>query len=379
MFIKQIRLFNLFGFEVKLDLSWLLLGLLITWSLAEGLFPSIVEGLSRGAYWTLGLLGTLGLLFSIVFHEFSHSLVARRYGMPIKGITLFLFGGVAEMDEEPTSPKAEFLMAVAGPISSIILGVICYLLLGVVNNFELSWLSGLLFYLAYLNIVLAVFNLVPAFPLDGGRMLRAALWGWKHDLRRATRLASQFGSGFGIILIVLGVLSVLQGNFIGGMWWFLIGLFLRGAAQMSYRQVIMRETMKGETVRRFMNTSPVTVASDLSLQDLVEDYVYQYHYKMFPVVDQGRLQGFVSTSQIKEVARDQWSSRTVADIVQPSGPDNTVSADEDAFDALGRMQRSGLSRLMVVDGGDHLLGIIAMKDLMDWLSLKLDLEPPRAA
>ena len=233
---RAIKLFSLFGFEVKLDLSWLLLALLISWSLGAGLFPQEYPGLPVSTYAWMGFTVAIGVFFSIVFHEFSHSIVARYFGMHIRGITLFLFGGVAEMEKEPPSPKAEFLMAIAGPISSFLLAYVFW-------QIEMAGMSrgwpvpvvGVAGTMALINFSVAVFNLVPAFPLDGGRVLRAALWQRKGDLRSATLISSQIGRGFGLVLILLGVFSFVRGNLIGGMWWFLIGMFLRGAASASYQ------------------------------------------------------------------------------------------------------------------------------------------------
>jgi Zn-dependent protease/CBS domain-containing protein len=373
MFTKRFTLFRLFGFEVKLDLSWLLLAFLVTWSLALGFFPQVAPGLSSEQYWWMGAVGAIGLLFSIVFHEFSHSLVARRYGLPITGITLFIFGGVAEMQEEPRSAKVEFLMAIAGPISSLFLAAVFYTIYRGMAGEDATATGGVVYYLGMINLVLALFNLVPGFPLDGGRMLRAALWGWKGDYRWATRIASQIGGAFGLGLIFLGVFSFVTGNFIGGMWWFLIGLFLRNAAGMSYRQLLVREAIRGETVRRFMNPDPVVVAPHMTLTDLVEDYVYRYHHKMYPVVEGGHALGMIGTEQVKLVPRPEWGSRTVTDAMERASPENTVHPDTDVFDAWSRMSRTGKSRLLVVEDG-RLVGILSLRDLMQFLSLKFDLE-----
>lgn len=373
MFTKRFTLFRLFGFEVKLDLTWLLLAFLVTWSLALGLFPVIAPGLSTAAYWWMGVAGAIGLLFSIVFHEFSHSLVARRYGLPISGITLFIFGGVAEMQEEPRSAKVEFLMAIAGPISSFVLAFVFYAIHYFVLADGPTALGGVVYYLGMINFVLALFNLVPGFPLDGGRVLRAALWGWKGDYRWATRIASQIGGAFGLVLILLGVFTFVGGNFIGGMWWFLIGLFLRNAAGMSYQQLLVREAIRGETVARFMNRQPVVVAPGVTLGALVEDYIYRHHHKMYPVVDGRRALGLVGTEQVKAVPRTQWQARTVAEVMEPSTSDNTVRPDADVLDAWNRMSRGGRSRLLVVENGE-LVGILSLRDLMQYLSLKFDLE-----
>jgi Zn-dependent protease len=217
MFGKRISLFRILGFEVKLDLSWFILAILITWSLAKGFFPLYFKDLPNATYWWMGVSGTLGLFISIVLHELSHSLVARSYGIPMKGITLFIFGGVAEMDDEPPSPKAEFMMAVVGPLTSLVIALLAYLIhiLGIQNEWSVP-VNGIFLYLGFINLALAIFNLVPGYPLDGGRMLRSVLWYWKGNIRWATRISSQIGAAFGLGLIMLGVISFIFGNFIGG-------------------------------------------------------------------------------------------------------------------------------------------------------------------
>jgi len=212
----------------------------------------------------------------------SHAAVAQVFGMPICGITLFIFGGVAEMHSEPTSALSEFLMALAGPVASAVLGLLFFLLFGFVASSQgPAAVAGVLWYLSCLNWTLAAFNLVPAFPLDGGRMLRAALWGWRKDLIWATSIAAGAGNIFGILLIVLGLIEVLRGDFVGGVWLSLIGLFLRGAASATYEQTLARQILAGHPVSRFMNRRPITVSPERSVRELVEDYVYRYHHKVF--------------------------------------------------------------------------------------------------
>jgi Zn-dependent protease len=377
MFGKRIKLFKLFGFEVGIDLSWIILAILIAWSLSVGLFPVRYKGLPTQTYWLMGIVGALGLFFSIVFHEMCHSLVARRYGMSMKGITLFIFGGVAEMGDEPSSPKAEFMMAIIGPVSSIVIGLVFYgvYIFGRQNGWPEA-MNGVVQYLAFINGLLAVFNLLPAFPLDGGRVLRSILWGLKKNLRWATRISSKIGSGFGILLIVLGAFQFLRGDFIGGMWWFLIGMFLQGAAKTSYQQLLLRKSLEGELVRRFMKTDPVTVTPSISIAQLVEGYIYKYHYKMFPVVeDTNRLLGCVTTKQVKEIPREEWGQRRVGEIAAQCSAENTIGPQVDAMKALSLMSKSGLSRLMVTEG-NRLVGVIALKDMLKFLALKVELEEP---
>ena len=369
MFGRGYRLFRLYGFEVKVDPSWGILALLVTWSLAEGLFPYFVEGLSRGVYWTMGVVGVVGLLCSIVLHEFSHSLVARRYGMPIHGISLFIFGGVAEMHEEPPNAKSEFMMAIAGPVMSVVLAVLFYRLYLFTDG--AAWprpVPAVLFYLTYLNGLLAGFNLVPAFPLDGGRVLRAALWGWRGDIDWATRIAARIGSGFGAFLAGLGVYFILTGRVIGGLWWILIGAFLHNAAMGSYRQLLMRERAGGQRVRDLMTTTPVTVEADLSVGEWVRNYVYKFHFQMYPVMEEGALAGCVHSRDLRGVPEGEWERLRVRDLGHRCHAENTVRPDDDAGEALSRMTQSGNTRLLVVEDG-RLVGILTLKDMAHRLRL----------
>lgn len=374
MFGSRITLFKLLGFEVRIDISWIIIAVLIVWSLAQGVFPLYDKTLSPLTYWLLGVGGAIGLFASIIFHELSHSLVARRFGLPMRGITLFIFGGVAEMDDEPSSPKAEFLMAIAGPLASIGIGALCLGLLSLIRGIWPRPSELILNYLGTINLILAAFNLLPAFPLDGGRVFRSLLWRWKGDVRWATRVASQVGSGFGLFLIFLGVFSVLGGGLVGGIWWALIGLFLRSASKMSYQNVLVRSALEGESVKRFMKTDPVTVSGDTTVDHLVEDFIYKYHYKMFPVINDSRPLSCVSINDVKSVPREEWDHHTVKELAKPCSTDNTISMDEDAIKALTVMNKTGSSRLMVVDHGGKLIGMVAMRDLMRFLALKLDLD-----
>jgi len=375
MFERKIRLFRLLGFEVGIDPSWIIIAILIAWSLSTGLFPFQYKNLSTRTYWLMGIIGTLGLFLSVIVHEFSHSLAARKFGLEMKGITLFVFGGVAEMKDEPPSPKAEFIIAIMGPISSIIMALFFYGVRFAGKGQGLAMpVNGVLDYLAFINLILAGFNILPAFPLDGGRVLRAILWGIKGNLRWATRITSQIGVGFGILLIVMGIFNILRGNFIGGMWWFLIGMFLRGTAKASYQQLLIRRALEGEPVRRFMKTDPTTVLPFITLNELVEDYVYRHHFKMFPVVEKGgKLIGCVTTKNVKEVPREAWNSRKVGEIASECSPENTIEENTDAMEALSTMNRNGASRLMVVKKG-RLVGVIALKDMLKFLSLKVELD-----
>ena len=375
MFGRRFDLFRIFGFPLRIDLSWFIIAVLLAWSLATSFFPGVADGYTPGVYWAMGIFGALALFASVVLHELAHALVARHYGLPIRGITLFIFGGVAEMEREPPSPAAEFGIAIAGPLASLAISVACFAASALGPDVGLPGpATTVLGYLAGINLILVVFNMVPAFPLDGGRVLRSALWRVRDDLRWATRVTSMIGGGFGLFLIALGVWRVVaNGDLFGGLWIFLIGLFLRNAAQMSYQQLLVRRSLEGEPVRRFMVDDPVSVPRSISVEELVERYVYRQHHKLYPVVDGDRLLGCVSTREIKQLPREEWARQSVGTIVQPLTEENSVSPDIDALDALAQMRRTGSSRLMVVEEG-RLLGIITLKDMLGFLALKVELE-----
>jgi len=369
------------GIPISLDASWLIILALLTFSIAS-LFPALMReyfgeaapALPSYAYWFMGLIAALAFFGCILLHEMGHAIMARSRGMSIRGINLFLFGGVAELEDEPPSAATEFLMAIAGPIVSVILGVGFALLAWA------GYYGGLmppavmiLGYLAFINLLVLVFNLVPAFPLDGGRVLRSILWGATGDLRRATLWASRAGQAFAWLLIFWGVMQFFTGNWLGGIWTGLIGLFLNTAAQSSYQQVLIRQALQGEPVRRFMSSEPIVVPPSLDLLRWVEDFVYRYHHKAFPVVSDGHLEGCITTQALAEIPRAEWDRHTVGEVMSRDLQTITIAPDADALDALGRMRRTGSSRLLVAERG-RLVGMVSLKDLLRFLSLKIELE-----
>lgn len=373
MFARPIRLFRLWGIPVRFDPSWLVIALLVSWSLATKLFPAWQPGLPRTAYWTMGIVGALGLFASIVVHELSHALVARRHRIPIRGIILFLFGGVAEMEAEPPSAKAELGMAIAGPITSIAIGLVALAGAAMTGVWPAA-VTTVWSYLGVVNLALAAFNILPAFPLDGGRVFRALLWRRHGDLLRATRTASRVGKLFGVLLMGLGMVRLLSGDLISGLWSFLIGVFLLQAADASYQQVLVRRALDGESVRQLMTVGPITVRPSITLAEFIESYVYRYHHKLFPVQDNGRLLGVISTDQVRHVPRAEWPFRKVSAVAVPLSNTTTVAPDTQALEALTRMREQRQSRLLVVERG-RLAGMVTAQDLLNFLTLKLELAP----
>jgi len=373
MLRTRFHLFTLFGFRVGLDPTWFLLAILIVWSLGQAYFPTVLPGADAAVIWTLAVLSALGLFASIVFHEFAHAIVARRFDMPIAGITLFIFGGVAEMKREPPSAKAEFWVAIAGPIASYILAAAGWLAALALGGAGLQPAVALFSYLAVINLVLATFNLLPAFPLDGGRVLRAGVWWWTGDLGRATRSAALMGRILGGALIALGVLSIVSGSFVGGMWQALIGLFIIGAAGATEMHTEMRLGLQDVAVGRVMTRDPVAVPADVTVQDLVDDYFYTHFHKMFPVVEGGKVIGCVRLKDVGKLERSDWPAARVRDIVAEDSGQRTVPADMPVHEAMQRMRDADASRLVVADDG-RLAGILTMRDVMSFLEIRRELE-----
>lgn len=375
----RIRLFSLFGFDVRVDASWLLLASLIAWSLAEGVFPELAPGLGAATYWWMATAVTIGLLMSIVFHETAHSLVARRFGIAIRGITLFVFGGVAELEGEPKRARSELFMAIAGPIASLCIALALFLLLAVGRRFAVpDAVAGALWYLSYLNLVLAIFNLVPAFPLDSGRVLRAALWAWRGDIVWATRIAATAGDVFGLLLMGLGIVEFLRGDFVGGVWQFLIGTFLRGAAAGEYQQTVTQQVFAEVQVAQVMNEQPISMSPDVTVAECVEGFIYRYHHDEFPVVQNGRLLGTIGTRQAAKLGPSRWQNTSVGDAMVPCSDTATIDAGSPVLKALAKLSSGGRKHLYVLSNG-RFTGVVALRDLRDILSIRLELLGERGA
>ena len=372
MFGRSLKLFRVFGFEVRVDISWTFLALLIAVSLALGIFPSVYEGWPAVTYWWMAAGGVIGVFFSIVIHELSHSLTARVFGTNMTGITLFLFGGVAEMESEPKTAKAEFFTAIAGPAISIVLGVVFLWLAGATSATPTP-LNVLVGYLGRLNLVLAAFNLIPAFPLDGGRVLRSILWAMKGDLRWATKWASGFGGMFGFALMLAGLWAVLAGGLVQGLWWILIGMFIRGAAQGSYQQMEVRRLMGGVTVGELMHKDAHVVPPTLTIAELVDRYVYEFQQTAFPVSEHGEFLGVVDTAHLKATPRENWGRMTVRDVMTPPSDAPLIHPSQDAIAALQSLHQSGGDTLIVTEGRS-VLGTLSRSDVMKLLGLKMELE-----
>ena len=370
MFNNAVDLFKIFGFKVRIDPSWLLVAALIIWSLSNAYFPDVLPGLTPYEYVALGTVSMLGLFASLILHELSHSLVARVFGLKIGSITLFIFGGVAELESEPKSPKSEFWIAIAGPLMSFALAGFSYAIAIFLMSIEVSKpLVAIFQYLAFINLVLASFNLIPAFPLDGGRIFRAALWYFRNDIFSATKVASAFGSAFGFLLIVTGVFSIFSTNMVGGLWQILIGFFVLNASRNSYQQLLIASALKDRTVGSIMTSPVFTARPEDTVRSVINKIILKRNLSFVPVAEGDHLLGFVSTSVLKDIEPENWDQTKLADVYVASSNKNTVSPDLPLEKIFKKMIKEDQRKLLVVENGS-LVGVIALADLMTFLSIQ---------
>jgi Zn-dependent protease/predicted transcriptional regulator len=369
---RSFRIGRVFGIDIEIDYTWFIVFVIVFVLLSTGWFARHLPRASLGARGLIGFSTAVLFFASVLLHELAHSLVALRSGLKISGITLFIFGGVSKMTEEPKSAAVEFQMAVAGPAMS---GVLCAVFLGLYFLVravpEIQVLGTMFYWLGMMNGMLAVFNLLPGFPLDGGRVLRAGIWGATRNLTDATRIASSFGQALGFLMIVFGIVSFMTGNF-GGIWIGLIGWFLVQAAQSSYRQLILRQQLLGVPVSSVMTEQVEWVPADTTLDQVVHDHVMRHNHPAFPVLDDGQLLGLISLGDIRHVPRERWPYVTARDAVPPLTEAQTVRPDVDIWDALVKMTSGNMGRLLVSDSSG-LRGIVTRTDIMRLLRRRIEL------
>ena len=367
------RLGKLFGFEINIDWSWLLIFFLVVYSLAAGYYPTVYPGLGQTANWLMGIIAALLLFASVLVHELSHSLVARSYGTEIRGITLFLFGGVSQTAEEPKKASEEFWMAIVGPVTSFALAVFFYMLgdIGLAYRFPAPAVA-VFGYLAFINFLLGVFNLVPGFPLDGGRVLRSIIWGSTGDLNKATRYASTSGQIVGYLLMGFGFVNILAGALVGGLWLIFIGWFLTGAARSSYQQLQMRQALSGVPVEQVMTTDVPIIPADTSVRSFVDGQLLRNDYSCYPVTSGDNVIGVVGAEEVRAVPSNLWETVTVGEIAHRVDGAYKITKDDDAWNALTKLASENVCRLMVVDG-DRLQGTVGRESLFRLVQMKMRL------
>lgn len=357
------------GIDIEINFSWLLIFALMTYMLATSYFPLNYPDWGPALWWLLGASAALLLFASVLLHELCHSLVSVSLGLPVKRITLFIFGGVAQIEGEPDEPMKELKIALAGPAMSIVLGIVFLLLAGVLAGAGTPQYVSVLFgYLGTINLMLAAFNLVPAFPLDGGRVLRAILWHFKGDMQGATRIAASAGGAFGYTLIFLGIFLVLAGNLANGIWMAFIGWFIAQAAQSNYQQMLLSDIFTKIPVRDFMTTQVVIVDYFISVQDLVDKYFYKHKYAFFPVRQQDQITGIVSLNNVRNLPQADWPRTTVGRIVTPLQENLIVRPDEAVAAVMNKLFANGVGRVLVMEGS-QLLGLVSRTDVLNYMRI----------
>ena len=343
---------TIMGIPIRVHFSWFIVFGLISWSLSTFYFPQAAPELPAAAYWVKGISAALLLFASVAFHELAHSFVAKRYNVPIESITLFIFGGVAQMRGEPPHPKAERRIAIAGPLSSFFLAFIFfYLSLNTAGGVQ-----AIFSYVARINLILGIFNLIPGFPMDGGRVLRSFIWERNKDYFYATQKASEIGQKIALFFIFFGIFSLFTGM-PGGLWLMLIGWFLHTAAQISYQQAGFQQTFSGVRVKDIMAKNLVTIRPNATLEEAVNDYFLRYGYGGFPVVADGKYLGMITLKEIKAVPREKHKHTEISDVYLRRDAKWEMSPDEEVLQALEKMLKEDVGRLVVREG-DRITGLI---------------------
>lgn len=362
---QDIRIGKIFGIEIGVSFSWFVIFGLVTVLLATAYFPQNYPKLPRYEYLLLGLITSLLFFASVLTHELMHSVVAKFNDIPIRSITLFIFGGVAHMDRDAETPKAEFFMAAAGPVTSLVLSFLFGMIYAASVALHLPVvIAGPALYLAIINLYLALFNLVPGFPLDGGRVLRAILWWATGDVRRATRIASRFGQAFAAFLIIVGIMLVFASKtlWLDGIWFVFIGFFLWQVAAAGYEEVVLHNVLNGVTVADVMTRDVIAVDATVMLDELVNEYFMRYKHSRFPIAEDGRTIGVVTLDDVKDVPREKWAQTRTRAITPPLAEEEAVTSVTPAEESLGRMMAARRGHLVVIDDGG-LVGILTMNDL----------------
>ena len=379
---NSIRLFRIAGIDVGVHISWLVIFGLVTWSLAVGVFPSVkgLEDQPATLYWLLGAITAVLLFGSVVVHELAHSLVAKRKGLGVKSITLFIFGGVSNLTGEAKNPSTEFTVAIVGPLSSFAIAAVVFAI-GSVVDLPVA-ISAVLSYLVYINVALGLFNLIPGFPLDGGRVLRAIAWTSTGSLRRGTEIAAAVGQLVAWGLLLFGAYQILvAGEFLNGIWIGAIGWFLQNAAQASLQQVLMEQRLRGARVADVVEPDPTVVSPNTTVRELIEDYVLRGNRRAVPVATDGRIVGMVTLHDVQHVKKEDWDATRVTDVMGGRDGVVTVSSRSTLQHALEALAKGDYEQVPVVDDGT-LVGVVSRADIVRQIQLReaLDVEGalPRA-
>lgn len=362
---RNIKVGRYFGIQVFLHYSWFFIFALLAWALSTGWFPQQFPGYDPVDYWVLGFISSFLLFVSVLLHELSHSLVAIRKGIKVESITLFFFGGMAGMHETKMSPKTEFQMAIAGPSMSL---AISFVSLAVYNLVDVFYIAAIASYLYRINLILAIFNLIPGFPLDGGRVFRSIVWYWTKDYKRATQVAATGGKVFAYVLIFVGFANVFSGSF-GGVWFVLIGFFLLILSSMSYEQVLIKDALTGRIVADFAVKKYASLRPDMAVRQAVEEHFMKKDIQAYPVVEKDKLFGMLTVEPIRQLDKTRWKGKKVSDLMTPYKKVPKARLTMSAYSALVKMLRAGFTVMPVLDR-KKMVGVVRSTDMLRYVKLK---------
>ncbi|MDI6716214.1 MAG: site-2 protease family protein [Actinomycetota bacterium] len=368
-----ITLGSIYGIKIILDYSWFIIFAIIIFILSFSLFPQLIPGFGASTYIVIGIITSIFFFSSVLAHELVHSIIAKMNGINVESITLIIFGGISRITEEPRTPGVEFKISIAGPLSSIVLGAIFFSIFFVASRVNLGlFIVVPALWLGYINVALGLFNLLPGFPLDGGRVFRSAIWYFTGSLRRSTAIASAVGKGIAYTMIIIGIVGPLFFGLISLLWFVLLGWYLLRAAEAGYEQVLYHEALEKVKVSEIMTENPVVVDPRLSIADMVSGYFMRLHYIGYPAVENGGAKGLITIDMIRDIPRDQWPIIRVSDVMRPLSPDIVTNPDAQVFDILPKLSRAD-GRLLVMKDG-QLVGIITAADIRRAIVRRLHLE-----
>lgn len=369
--IGTFKIGRFLGFDISVHWSWVFIFFLVTGTFAEGILQDSFPEWTGFQRWSVGALISFVFFFSILLHEVSHSVIARRYGLPVTSITLFVFGGVSNLGKEPNSPREEFWIAIVGPLTSVVLAGLFGIGYVALRDVE-EGASNVSLNLAAINLAIGVFNLVPGFPLDGGRVLRAILWARRKEMLSATKLASRVGQMVANLIMAAGVVFFLLGEFVSGLWFFLIGNFLRSTSAASYEQLFMETVLKGVPASVVAKTDFVPISPEMRVSELVEEHVLAGHGRAFPVMAGEELLGLVTLTDTRKVAREEWPNVTVFRAMTPVSKLNTVSAKDELAKVLAIMAANDINQVPMMDGR-LLTGLIHRGDVIRYIQMRQEI------
>jgi Zn-dependent protease/CBS domain-containing protein len=368
------KLFRIAGIDIGIHYTWLFIFVFFSWTLAQAYFPVVYPGWSTVTYWITGAIAALLIFVSVLLHELAHSLVAKSRGIPVHSITLFILGGVSNLEEEPQKPKAEFAMAIVGPVTSLVLALVCWGISKLPLNANTP-VAAIIVYMAYINLYLGAFNLLPGFPLDGGRVLRSIIWGSTGNLIKATEIATRVGQFFGWAFIGVGVFFMIWASLFNGLWIAFIGWFLNSSADASRKEVTLRERLSHIKIRELLNPNIETIRPETTVQEMVMNIFRKLQGRAVPVCQDTQLMGIATITDAKKIPQERWAVTPVKEIMTTS-PLYTVTPEDNLNTALELIAKHDVNQILIKEQG-KCAGLLARADIIRFIQMSQELGLPK--